>query len=881
MKPLQWQACLAALGVAGALALPPALAGSGETPTRAPHGGAAKTPAAERALRAYEEQVLGPVHAAEHAAMRARARLSPDAVQAAANDVPAATPIAATPADVGQWQPKFSIPGVAVHAVMLHTGKVLYFTGTASGRAFLLDPVTHATKAVYPPKIPGGEDEPANIFCAGQSFLDDGRVLVMGGTVGRREGLKTIFIFDPITEKWRQGADMRHGRWYPTQVLLADGRTVVIDGLDERGEPHVNNQIESYTTNLDFVTLLSVRGEADHPPTGGLYPHTFQMPSGRVLVAGPEPSDSWFFRLSKIGALSWEDAPNPTRHTFGSGVLLPGTPQGSTRVALIGGVDDRGALPDTGSSTPVPRVEVFDEANPAAGWTPAPPLNHGRAHHNTVQLPDGSMVTVGGGYGILNGNRRAGDPAVHRNIEVYDPATGQWTLGPAQDELRTYHSTALLLPDARVMSAGDDGYGGSSNDTAEIYEPPYLFRGARPQISSAPAEITYGQTFTIDTSTDATKAVLVAPAAVTHANDMSQRVVPLTSTVGPAGRMTITAPGAPALAPPTYYMLFVLNANGVPSVAKFLRLKFGSPPGPPATVISSGPPSETQATSARFEFHTDDQGATFRCRLDGGAAEWCASPWDYSGLTAGPHSFEVTAIDTRGTADPTPATRSWTVNPALPDTTAPETSYAYGPVSTSATTARFEFVSSEDGSSFACRLDSGTSGACVSPSNYSGLSPGAHTFTVRATDPAGNADPTPAVWNWTVLDAPSMASDLSATPGATMLVDSSPPLLRTVVKRRKSRVVVEVTCLNEACTATAGGRIVVPGAARAYKLRPASAQIAKGAKAKLQLRFSKAASRRVRRALRRRRQVRARVVLTAKDFAGNTATSRRRLRLSG
>ena len=122
------------------------------------------------------------------------------------------------------------------------------------------------------------------------------------------------------------------------------------------------------------------------------------------------------------------------------------------------------------------------------------------------------MATVGGGYGILNGNRRSGDPAVHRNIELYDPATGQWTLGPAQDELRTYHSTALLLPDGRVLSAGDDGYGGSSNDTAEIYEPPYLFRGPRPTIASAPDEVTYGDTFTVQTSSDATKAVLMAPA---------------------------------------------------------------------------------------------------------------------------------------------------------------------------------------------------------------------------------------------------------------------------------------------------------------------------------------------------------------------------------
>ena len=226
------------------------------------------------------------------------------------------------------------------------------------------------------------------------------------------------------------------------------------------------------------------------------------------------------------------------------------------------------------------------------------------------------------------------------------PASGR--LGPAQDELRTYHSTALLLPDARVMSAGDDGYGGSSNDTAEVYEPPYLFRGPRPTIVSAPAQVGYGETFTVDTSTDATKAVLMAPAAVTHANDMSQRNVAAGGHRRPGGAAHRDRAAVPALAPPTYYMLFVLNAAGVPSVAKFVRLKFGSPPGPPNTVISSGPPSETQASSARFEFHSDEQGATFQCRLDGGTPEWCASPWDYSGLSGGPHSFEVTAIDARG-----------------------------------------------------------------------------------------------------------------------------------------------------------------------------------------------------------------------------------------
>ena len=708
--------------------------------------------AGELALREAETASLGAQHAAEHAAMRA-ATLDGDTASAGPEVSVAA--VSTDPAVVGRWTPKFSIPGVAVHAMMLHTGKVLYFTGTTQGRAYLLDPVTRTTRAVHPPRIAEREDEPANIFCAAQSFLDDGTVLVMGGTIGRREGLNTIFTFDPVSETWKRQANMHHGRWYPTQVLLADGRTVVLDGLNEQGEPNVNPQIESYTRDLDFVTLLSILGQTGQPPMGGLYPHTFQMPSGRVLVAGPEPTDSWFFSLNRIGALSWEDAPNPTRHTWGSGVLLPGSTAGSTKVALIGGVD-RASLPDTGTSIPLPGVQTFDEANPAAGWTTAPSLNHGRAHHNTVQLPDRSMVTVGGGYGILNGNRRSGDAAIHRNIELYDAATGQWALGPAQDELRTYHSTALLLPDATVMSAGDDGYGGSSNDTAEIYEPPYLFKGPRPSITSAPGSVTYGDSFTVGTSADATKAVLMAPAAVTHANDMSQRNVPLDVTVQSPGSLTVDAPVAPELAPPTYYMLFVLNDQGVPSVAKFIRLKLprstsSEPSPPPDTVIDSGPPATTESTSATFEFHSTTANSTFECRLDGGSAEPCSSPWSYPALSEGQHSLEVTAVDAVSGPDPAPATRTWTVEPPA-DTTPPQTSIDAGPPSTTtSTSASFQFSSSEPGSSFTCRLDSGNWGDCASPAEYAALSTGPHTFQVQATDGAGNADGTPATWEWTVV----------------------------------------------------------------------------------------------------------------------------------
>ena len=294
-------------------------------------------------------------------------------------------------------------------------------------------------------------------------------------------------------------------------------------------------------------------------------------------------------------------------------------------------------------------------------------------------------------------------------------------------------------------------------------------------------------------------------------------------------------------------------------------------------MIDSGPPSETQSPLATFQFHATEQGATFRCRLDGGAAAPCASPWPVSGLAGGSHTFEVTAIDAGGTADPSPASRTWTVNPAAPDTTPPQTTITYGPVSTTANTARFEFSSSESGGSFTCRLDGGAWGTCFSPTHYSALAVGAHAFEVRATDLAANVDPTPATWYWSVLAG---TTALAAPPGATSLADTTPPALRMSVKRGRGRIVLVVRCLTEPCTVTVTGRLVVTGAARAFKLRSASARIARGGQAKLELRFPKRAIRSVRRALRKRQKVRVRIAVTARDSAANTARSKRTIRVT-
>jgi hypothetical protein len=165
----------------------------------------------------------------------------------------------------------------------------------------------------------------------------------------------------------------------------------------------------------------------------------------------------------------------------------------------------------------------------------------------------------------------------------------------------------------------------------------------------------------------------------------------------------------------------------------------------PETTIDSGPSGPTASTTATFTFSADEPGSTFACALDGAAFSACASPQSYSNLAQGAHTFEVRATDGAGNTDPTPASRSWTV-----DTLAPQTTIDSGPSgTTSASSATFTFSADESGS-FACSLDGAAFSACASPQSYSGLAEGAHSFQVRATDSAGNTDPTPAARTWTI-----------------------------------------------------------------------------------------------------------------------------------
>ncbi len=477
------------------------------------------------------------------------------------------------------------------------------FKTTNTAQAWLWDPVTGTSNRVDPPlwRDPAdGQLKPANIWCSGQVLLADGRVLVTGGNLAYTggtpnfRGLNKVYTFNPFNETWTEQPDMPHGRWYPSQKLLPDGRVLVMGGYNENGQGSNNLDIEVFTPSADMngvgtMTKVGTRGGTGNPPDGELYPHMFVMPSGRTLVAGPSPEDSWFFNTIGPSAFTWAEIPNPPNsRLWGAAVHTPAGPAGSTKVTLTGGKN--------WSSGPVQSTTtVYDEAAPGLGWQGGPSMNVARAHHNTVLLPDGGMATFGGGVGKRTPEGLwAADPE-HRQVDLLDPGGGTWRTGASQVKARAYHSTAVLLPDGRVISAGsEDYYATAGADTAEIYEPPYLFRGTRPGIASAPGSVNWGDEFGIESGSDVSRATLVAPAAVTHANDMNQRHVELEVTEDLAGRgLNVKAPPNNRVAQPGYYMLFLLNGDGVPSVAKWIRLDAAAPDRPR---IDPGPPPQRTLT---------------------------------------------------------------------------------------------------------------------------------------------------------------------------------------------------------------------------------------------------------------------------------------------
>jgi hypothetical protein len=461
---------------------------------------------------------------------------------------------------LGQWAaPVYFCPTtpcvVGANAAVLNTGTVLFYyyppsTGKGS-QATLLNPITGSVTSV---SLTVAED----IFCSGLSILPNGDVLVTGGVVeGAHEnnaGTYTTMLFNPSTSTWTQGNNMNYARWYPSSIAMTDGSVLELSGSNETGAL-VQTALESYDyTTGDWTVLPS---SANMPKaTLQTYPRLSLLPSGNVLLSAPAAKSYQFNPSTNVW--SFVAATNYGFRYFAPHVLLPGQEQ----VMVAGGSPTHAG----GGSTATNTAEVINMSAATPVWTYTGSMNYARYNENLVLLADGTVLAVGGG-----GGGGAYTNPVYA-AELYNPATGQWTVMASQTVQRTYHSTAVLLPDGRVVSSGSDNHA-STEHTYEIYSPPYLFNGARPAIQSAPTSLTYGQSFNITTSdaSTITRVALVRPGATTHADDFDQRYVDLTFTLG-SGIITATAPANGSEAPPGYYMLVIVNSSGVPSIMPFLQL---------------------------------------------------------------------------------------------------------------------------------------------------------------------------------------------------------------------------------------------------------------------------------------------------------------------
>ncbi|PYM89328.1 MAG: hypothetical protein DME04_26625 [Candidatus Rokuibacteriota bacterium] len=462
------------------------------------------------------------------------------------------TVVATSPSNIGQFGPVTAWPFVAVNAVLLRTGEVLAWDGQTFGGkdARIWNPSTN----VFTP-VPISQ---TNLFCTGQCALADGRILVAGGHVDAAHvGVTDTNIFDPAARTWTKVASMTYPRWYPTTTTLPDGRVLVVAGemncdkcdalIPEIYNPQTNTWIQLTSASLLFP----------------YYPHMFVLPNGRVLVASTA-EDPIVSRVLDLQSQTWTVV-DPAAVDGGSAVMyLPG------KVLKAGTSTD----PDMPTVPSAATAYIIDMTQPSPLWQAITPMTFQRTYGTLTLLPDGSALMVGGGV-TTNAIDASGAIAP---LELWSPLTQKWTTMAGLGAPRLYHSTALLLPDGRVLIAGGGRFFGSPDQTdqlsAEIYSPPYLFKGARPTITSAPTTATYGGTFTVQTPDAArvTAINLVKLGAVTHAFNMDQRFLPL-SFSPVSGGFTVQAPANGNLAPPGYYMLFLIDTNGVPSVAAMLKLQ--------------------------------------------------------------------------------------------------------------------------------------------------------------------------------------------------------------------------------------------------------------------------------------------------------------------
>ncbi|CAE6695668.1 RICIN domain-containing protein [Paraburkholderia haematera] len=475
-------------------------------------------------------------------------------------------PLAALPS---KWTAPIKLPLIPVAAANLPDGTVLVWSADSQlnftpgevtpGKTYtaIFDPATGTSKQTLVTNT--GHD----MFCPGIVNLPDGRVYVTGGSSSDKTSL-----YSSSTHAWTSGDPMNIPRAYQGSVTLSNGSVFLVGGSwngplgGKTGETWTSGsgwQVNSAILD-DYILTNDAGGifRADN------HAWLFALSNGRVFHAGPSQAMHWF-------------------DTAGGGSVTQAGNRGSDSDAMngnavmydIGKILAVGGAPSYDSSPATSDATLIDISSGTAVTTTLHSMSYQRAFNNSVVLPNGQVVVVGG----QTFAQPFSDDTAVLTPELWDPTKQTFSPLVAQAVPRVYHSIALLLPDGRVLSGGGGLCGSCSTNhpNVEILTPPYLLNAngsaaSRPTLSSAPAQAQPGTSIAVTASTGIKAFALMRLSSATHSINNEQRRIPVSFTVGTGGEYLLTIPSDPGVVIPGYYMLFALNANGVPSVSRTLLI---------------------------------------------------------------------------------------------------------------------------------------------------------------------------------------------------------------------------------------------------------------------------------------------------------------------
>lgn len=517
--------------------------------------------------------------------------------------------ISTDPKEVGQWKMvcDAEFEGSPTHVALLHTNKIFAYGGSSLDESTLQSPPPAEIldlETLTVSKLPMDRVQ-GDLWCGGHTFLEDGKLLMVGGTqyypkrLGLFGGLNQAYTLDPETEKWTRLDDMQLGRWYPTLLRLADNSVLTIGGLKDKFPEFWVRLQEVYRAGRGWQPMA-------HKKLFPLYPRLHLLPDGNVFYSGvfnthffmPKafPSALWNYQTRQWQP--WGGNHIEYRREEGMSLLLALRPPDYQAEVLVAGGGDHnkyrtlldlfnqfGAgkllarLPHNRALDSAERIDL-SRGNPI--WQRDSTMCSPRIHAVGVLLPDGQVLAVGGmshhSHYTTKEDFENQDLANKMGVlhpEMYNPATKRWTWMAPQQRPRLYHSTALLLPDGRVISMGSNPYANIIEKSIEIYTPPYLHRGDRPVIIEHPAQLSYNQTFTlrVNQSRQISQVVLMHPEVLTHVTNTDQRLLELEFKVLNDETLEVQGPLNAAHMPQGFSLLFVLNNDGVPAIGKFVKVK--------------------------------------------------------------------------------------------------------------------------------------------------------------------------------------------------------------------------------------------------------------------------------------------------------------------